>query len=78
MPPPPESLVSSDSLSDELQPESNMTASARANERFSNFSISGDYQIGASRHRDGGRKLSFEDRLLLCVKRRAAQQLEFL
>lgn len=70
--------MSSDSLSDELQPESNVTASARANERFSNFSISGDYQIGASRHRDGGRKLSFEDRLLLCVKRRAAQQLEFL
>jgi hypothetical protein len=70
--------VSSDSLSDELQPESNVTASAIANERVSNFSISGDYQIGASRHRDGGRNLNFEDRLLICVKRRAAQQLGFL
>ena len=70
--------MSSDSLSDELQPVSNVTASAIASERVSNFSISGDYQIGASRHRDGGRSRYFEDRLLLCVKRRAAQQLGFL
>jgi hypothetical protein len=55
-----------------------VTASAIANERVRNFSISGDYQIGASRHRDGGRNLYFEDRLLICVKRRAAQQLGFL